>query len=72
MGWLNRIGLLTAFVGLGGCTVETQREPVGHSSAAITVCATGTVVQGVDVTSCVREESVAGTLGAPQHLLALP
>jgi lysozyme len=49
MGWLNRIGLLTAFVGLGGCTVETQREPVGHSSAAITVCATGTVVQGVDV-----------------------
>jgi lysozyme len=49
MGWLNRIGLLAAFVGLGGCTVETQREPVGHSSQAITVCATGTVVQGVDV-----------------------
>jgi lysozyme len=38
-----------ALVTSAGCTVETGREPVGHSAQAITVCATGSVVKGVDV-----------------------
>lgn len=36
---------------LAACTVETRREPVGHSTQAITVCASGSVVQGIDVSS---------------------
>jgi lysozyme len=34
-----------------GCSVQTREEPVGHSSQAVTVCATGSTVKGVDVSS---------------------
>jgi lysozyme len=44
----SRIPLL-AFLVLGGCAVPTNREPVGHSANAVTVCAGGSVVKGVDV-----------------------
>jgi lysozyme len=39
-------GLLTA---AAGCAMQTGDEPTGQTSQASTVCATGTVVQGVDV-----------------------
>jgi lysozyme len=35
--------------GAGACVAPTRSEPIGHSSEAITVCATGSVVKGVDV-----------------------
>jgi lysozyme len=47
-GSLGLVGLSAAAL-VGGCTLQAQREPVGHSSSAITVCAAGAVVQGVDV-----------------------
>ena len=41
--WLTCVPLL------GGCAVQVGDERVGQSSDAVTVCAAGTVVQGVDV-----------------------
>ena len=45
---LHRPVLLLAIL-LCSCTAQTGYEPVGHTSLASTVCATGTVVQGIDV-----------------------
>lgn len=41
--------LLAAAATLVGCAMDTRGEPVGHASQAATVCASGSVVQGVDV-----------------------
>jgi lysozyme len=55
MDWLcrassaHRVVFLASLSVFVGCTLETPQEPVGHSSSAVTVCATGSVVQGVDV-----------------------
>src|SRR5450631_1611453 len=45
----RRLPLLAVLAVLGGCAMETRDEPVGHSSQAATVCAAGSIVQGVDV-----------------------
>jgi len=41
--------LLASLSVFGGCALPSRQEPVGHSSSAVTVCASGSVVQGVDV-----------------------
>jgi lysozyme len=46
---LSPLGPLAALVALGGCVAQTDAETVGQTSQALTVCAAGTVVNGVDV-----------------------
>jgi lysozyme len=55
----RRVYLLAVLAILGGCAVQTRDEPVGHSSQAITVCAAGSTVKGVDVSV------FQGTVGWP-------
>src|SRR3984957_19144586 len=43
------IGLFTPFVLVVGCAMQAGDEPVGRTSFASTVCATGSTVNGVDV-----------------------
>src|SRR5580692_8436799 len=46
---LRRMGLLAAVAAVGACSSETRDERIGHNSQAVTVCASGTTVKGVDV-----------------------
>jgi lysozyme len=43
--------VLSSILGMGACSGPggSEREAVGHSSAAVTVCAAGTTLKGVDV-----------------------
>jgi lysozyme len=45
---LRRVYLLGALVAVG-CSAPTRDERIGHNSEAVTVCATGATVKGVDV-----------------------
>ena len=48
--WIVRCPVLLAALLLGACSGGSPApEAVGHSSAAVTVCAAGTTLQGVDV-----------------------
>jgi lysozyme len=55
MSWLRfgcsraDLASLVVIAGLAGCSAPIRREPIGHSLQAVTVCASGSVVQGVDV-----------------------